>query len=159
MVYIHVPAFWGSFFSQNLVNQSGVNRDEGAQINKLGYFEQIIVKSAQFRQNWVLFYRKWYWWVGNSAKNWNRKSDFWDSAGTSTYDFGESKFPPSDHWFVQFCCLISINISIYPHIKSMAILWTGQKRCEIQMGERVKGLHNFFSNYHHAKNFHGNVSS
>ena len=39
------------------------------------YFEQIIVKSTQFGQNWVLFLsKKVYWWVGNWAKNWYRES-------------------------------------------------------------------------------------
>ena len=40
-----------------------------------------MVKSAQFEQNWVLFFRKWYTdgWVGpNCAKNWYRESKIFE---------------------------------------------------------------------------------
>ena len=43
------------------------------------YFGQIIVKSTQFDQNWVLFFRKWYtdgWEI--RQKNWYRKSQIFD---------------------------------------------------------------------------------
>ena len=43
------------------------------------YFEQIIVKSTQFGQNWVLFYLKWYtngWVIGR--KNWYRESQVFE---------------------------------------------------------------------------------
>ena len=69
-------------------------------LRKLGvfwanYFN--IVKSTQFGQNWVLFFRKWY--TDGSVWNWakkkkvQRKSDFRGPAGTSTYYFGESNLP------------------------------------------------------------------
>ena len=50
---------------------------EESKLHKLGYFGQIIVKTTQFGQNWVLFFQKWYrayWWVGNWTKNWYRES-------------------------------------------------------------------------------------
>ena len=51
------------------------------------YFEQIIVKSTQFGQNWVLFYRKRYndeWVIGRKIGI--EKVQFSHIAGTSTYD-------------------------------------------------------------------------
>ena len=61
LVYVYVPAFWGTF-SQNLVYRSGGFHQRQRSPNfKIGHiFEQIIVKSTQFEQNWVqnwvLFY-------------------------------------------------------------------------------------------------------
>ena len=75
MVYVYVPAFWGAF-SRNLVYRLGVFiRDEGAQIQKLVYFEKTIVKSIKFGQNLMLFYPKWYThgWV-ICQKNWYKES-------------------------------------------------------------------------------------
>ena len=60
MVYVYVPAFRGAF-SRNLVYLSGVSSGmEEPKFKNWVYFEQIIVKSTQFGQNWVLFCRKWY---------------------------------------------------------------------------------------------------
>ena len=58
------------------------------------YFGQIIVKSTQFGQNWVLLIRKWYtdeWEIRQKLVL--RKSDFRGPACTSMYDFGESNPP------------------------------------------------------------------
>ena len=61
MVYVYVPAFWGTF-SQNLVKRSGGFHQRRRSPNYINwvYFGQIIVKSTQFDPNWVLFFQKWY---------------------------------------------------------------------------------------------------
>ena len=59
LIYIYVSAFWGAFFVKFGYSDRWVFlRDKGAQIKKWVYFEQNIVKSTQFAQNWVFFYQK-----------------------------------------------------------------------------------------------------
>ena len=58
------------------------------------YFEQMIVQSTQFRQNWVLFYPIRYtdgWVIGRKIGIEKVKFSRFE---TSTYDFGESTPPP-----------------------------------------------------------------
>ena len=62
------------------------------------YFGQIMVKSTQFGQNWVLSFENGILMGGKLGKKLvQKKSDFPGLAGTSTYDFGESNPPPQDH--------------------------------------------------------------
>ena len=59
------------------------------------YFGQIIVKSTQFGQNWVLSFENGILMGGNMSKKLVlRKSDFPGLAGTSRYDFDERNPPP-----------------------------------------------------------------
>ena len=81
------------FFSRNLFSDQWVSiRGERAQILKLCVFRAIIVQSTQFVQNWVLFNRKRYtdgWLIGR--KSGKEKVKVLKLAGTSAYNFGESK--------------------------------------------------------------------
>ena len=61
MVYVYVPAFWGRFFAKFSIAIGGFSSEtKEPKFKNLVFFMQIIVKSTQFGQNWVLFYRKWY---------------------------------------------------------------------------------------------------
>ena len=76
-MYMCLP-FGGLFRKIWYSDGGGVIRDEGALINWV-YFGQIFVKSTQFGQNWVLFFRKWYtdgWEIGQ--KNWYRESQIFE---------------------------------------------------------------------------------
>ena len=70
------------------------------------YFEQIIVKSTQFGQNWALFYWKRYtdMWVHVTGRKIGiEKSNFQVLAGTSMYDFGKGtpQHMPASRWWVR----------------------------------------------------------
>ena len=59
--YTYMCLPFGALFCEIWYSDRGVFiRDEGAHYINWVYFGQIIVKSTQFDQNWVLFFRKWY---------------------------------------------------------------------------------------------------
>ena len=98
MVYVYVPAFWGTFFAKFGIAIGGGFSSETKEpkLHKLGVFWANYCKKHPIWSKLGAFLSKMvYWWVGNLAKNWYRDtSDFRGPAGTSTYDFGERTPPP-----------------------------------------------------------------
>ena len=81
--YTYVPAFWGVFREIWYSDRGGGVSSEMKEpkLHKLcvgPYFGQLIVKSTQFGQNWVLFFRKWYIDGGKLGKNWYRESQIFE---------------------------------------------------------------------------------
>ena len=93
--YMCLP--FGALFCEIWYSDQVFIRDKGAQITNWVFFGQIIVKSTQFGQHWVLFFWKWYTdgWEIRQKIGIEKESNFWGPAGTSTYNFGERN-PPGD---------------------------------------------------------------
>ena len=91
---------WAFFAKFGLAMGGGSSETKEPKLHKLGvfpvvYFVQIIVKSTQFVQNWVLFFQKWYtdgWEIGQKIGI--GKVKFSRSARHIHTDFGESTPPP-----------------------------------------------------------------
>ena len=80
MVYIYVPAFWGTF-SRNLVQRSGGFSSETKEpkLHKLGVFWAHYCKKHPIWSKLGAFLSKMvYWWVGNLAKSWYRDSQIFE---------------------------------------------------------------------------------
>ena len=79
-IRVYVPTSLGAIL-WNLVRQSVdfLQRWKSPNYMNWVYFEQIMVKSTQFEQNWVLFFWNWYtdWWI-IVRKIWYRESQMFE---------------------------------------------------------------------------------
>ena len=80
MVYVYVPAFWGTFFAKFGIAIRGFSSEtKEPKLHKLGVFWANYCKKHPIWSKLGAFLSKMvYWWVGNLANNWCRDSQIFE---------------------------------------------------------------------------------
>ena len=80
MVYVFVPAFWGTFSRNMIIAIEGFSSEtKEPKLHKLGVFWANYCKKHPIWSKFGAFISKMvYWWVGNLAKNWYRDSQIFE---------------------------------------------------------------------------------